>query len=432
MKSWQKMTKAFCDEHPQTAAKIVEGMDPEEAAKMLASLTRGTAGRVVELMGPIEVAKLFAHWTTEEAKTIASAVPSQALGVIWQRMSPEERDRLSAAVGPDEVRQLQSYAGYVPDSVGAMADPRVLMLREDLTVKEALARIRRAAPETVYYLYVTDAQRKLVGVIHLRDLVLADGKTPLIDLLHKDLMTLRVDVDREEAVNLARQARFQALPVVDAEGRFVGVVKTEDLLKAAQVEASEDVQKMVGAGADERALSPIGFSMRARLPWLIVNLGTAFLASAVVGAFTDTIDLLPMLAVFMPIVAGQGGNTGAQSLAVIIRGLALKEVDPGMRSRAVAKETLLGLLNGIAIALITALGAALWAGNYMYGVVIGIAMVVNMVAAGFSGAMIPIVMKSMGKDPAQSSSIILTTVTDVVGFLVFLGLGTLLASSLKV
>jgi magnesium transporter len=431
MKSWQRMTKAMCDEHPETAAKVLEGIEPAEAARLMASLSKTTASQVMERMAPAEAARLFDYWNEEETKTIAVSTSAQTLGVIWQRMTPEQRDRLAAIIGPDELRQLQRYAGYVPDSVGGMADPRVLMLREDLTVREAINRIRRASPETVYYLYVVDAARHLVGVVHIRDLLLADTRTRLSDLMVKNLTTLKDTVDREEAVNIARSSQFQTLPVVDSDGRFIGVVKTDDLLRAAQQEASEDVQKLFGAGADEHALSPISFSVRARLPWLVVNLGTAFLASAVVGMFTETISALPLLAVFMPIVAGQGGNTGAQSLAVIIRGLALREVDPSQRARAVAKETLLGFINGLAIAVITALGAVLWSGKGMYGVVIGIAMVVNMVAAGFSGALIPIALKSMGRDPAQSSSIIQTTVTDVVGFLVFLGLGTLLATSLK-
>jgi magnesium transporter len=431
MKSWQKITKAMSEEHPGTAAKVLEVLGPEEASKILTSLPKATAGHIIERMAPTEAAALFSHWSDEEIRSMMSSVPSQSLGIIWQQMTQEQKDKLAKILNPDELRQLQNYGSYVPQSVGAMADPRVMMLREDLTVKDAINRLRRAPAETVYYLYVVDAQRRLSGVVQLRDLILSDARTKLADIMHKELMTLKADVDREEAVNIARHAKFQTLPVIDADGKFIGVVKTEDLLKVAQQEASEDVQKMFGAGPDEHALSPVPFSVRARLPWLVVNLATAFLAAAVVGIFTDTIDMLPLLAVFMPIVAGQGGNAGAQSLAVMIRGLALKEVDPSQRSRAVAKETVVGLFNGLAIAVITGVGAILWSGNHMYGVVIAVAMVINMVAAGFSGALIPLVLKSLGRDPAQSSSIILTTVTDVVGFFVFLGLGAVFASSLK-
>jgi magnesium transporter len=431
MTSWQKMTRAMCERHPETAAQVVEEMGPEEGSKLLASLSRTAAAAIVERMSPLDAGALFAQWAEADARAILGQMSAESLGRVWTKMTPEQKEKLSGLVDPDSLKQLQTFGAHRPDSVGAMADPRVLLLRESMTVREAVARIHKAPPERVHYLYVTDSAEKLTGVIQIRDLLLADAKTPLSDIMHRELVTLLATSSREAAIGVARQAKFLALPVVDGEGRFVGVVRTEELLKAAEQEVSEDVQKMFGAGADERVLSPIPFSIRQRLPWLIVNLGTAFLAAAVVGIFEETIALLPMLAVLMPIVAGQGGNTGAQSLAVMIRGLALGEVDSSARPRAVMKECALGLLNGLAIGLITSLGVLLWSGSWWYAGLMGVAMVITMVAAGFAGALIPIAMKSMGRDPAQSSSIILTTVTDVCGFFVFLGLGAIFAASLR-
>lgn len=202
---------------------------------------------------------------------------------------------------------------------------------------------------------------------------------------------------------------------------MLGVIKAEQLIHGVQEEMAEDIQRMFGAGGDERAFSPVGYSLRKRLPWLHVNLATAFLAAAVVALFEGVIARITVLAVFLPVVAGQGGNAGAQSLAIVMRGLVMREI-PRERARALIwKEGLLGLLTGAITGLVTALVAWLWHGNPILGVVIGLAMIVNLFFAGLAGASIPIAMKSLGLDPAQCSNIILTTVTDVVGFFAFLG-----------
>lgn len=430
MKYWQTVARTMCQQHPSTAARILESMDPAESAKVLSSLPRKAAASVIEAMSPNEAALRLEHWTDQELKEIAAAVPVQSLGAIWQHLSDALKMRLSGAIESGELRQIQNYSTYVPQSIGAMADPRVLMLRRDLTVREAIQRIRRSPADIVHYLYVVDTERRLVGVVPIRELLLATSTQKLEDIMLKDVVTLSASLDREQAVDLVRQWKFQTLPVVDQDDRFIGIVRTEDLFKVIEQEASEDVQKMFGAGADERVLSPIGVSVRARLPWLVINLATAIAAASVVGLFTDTIAALPVLAALMPIVAGMGGNTGAQSLAVIIRGLALREVGESQRSAAVTKETVVGLLNGLAIALLLAVAVSAWSRNPTYGLVIGVAMVANMTTAGLAGAMIPILLKSLGRDPAQASSIILTTVTDIVGFVVFLGLGTMFAESL--
>jgi magnesium transporter len=220
------------------------------------------------------------------------------------------------------------------------------------------------------------------------------------------------------------------LPVVDFEGRLLGVIRQREMLATAQQELSADLQTMVGASRDERALSAVGFAVRRRLPWLNVNLGTAFLAAAVVGLFEDTIARVTALAVLLPVVAGQSGNSGAQALAVTMRGLALREIRLSQWRRLVLKELSVGILNGLAVAAVTAAGVYVWSRSGALSLVIGVAMVISMTVAGLAGACVPMAMKALGQDPATASSIVLTTVTDVVGFLSFLGLATLLAGRL--
>jgi magnesium transporter len=218
--------------------------------------------------------------------------------------------------------------------------------------------------------------------------------------------------------------------VVDFEGRLLGVLRQRELVQAAQEEATASAVTMTGASQDERALSPPWFAIRKRLPWLHINLVTAFLAAGVVGAFEGTIAKVTALAVLLPVVAGQSGNTGAQALAVTMRGLALREVRTRQWLRVVTKEALAGLGNGVAVAITTSIAVYLWSRSVGLAMVIGVSMVISMALAGLSGAAIPMLLTALRQDPAQSSSIILTTVTDVVGFFSFLGIATLMMSAL--
>jgi magnesium transporter len=267
-------------------------------------------------------------------------------------------------------------------------------------------------------------------VINIRELLLAPPRDPIEPLVRRDVVSVPATLRRDELADLVRAKHFVALPVVDSEGYLLGVVKTDEILDAIEQEAFGDLQKMVGAGEDERALSPISLVVRKRLPWLYVNLATAFLAAAVVGLFEGTIEKVTALAVLLPVVAGQGGNTGAQSLAVVMRGMALRELLPGSTRRLLIKEGVAALLNGIAISVGTGLAVYLWDGRFGLVVIIALAMVVNMAAAGLAGAAIPLALRALGRDPAQSSSIFLTTVTDIVGFASFLGFAALLLPTL--
>ncbi len=226
------------------------------------------------------------------------------------------------------------------------------------------------------------------------------------------------------------QLRLSGLPVVDVEGRLVGVIRQPAMVEAIREEAAEDMQAMVGAGREERALSSPALTIRKRLPWLNVNLLTVFLAAAVVALFEGTIARFTALAVLLPVVAGQSGNTGAQALAVTMRGLALREVRVRHWRRVMLKEATSGLVNGLAIAAVTVVGVYLWSRSMGLCAVIGTAMVVSMMSAGIFGTVVPMILTAAGQDPAQSSSIILTTLTDVVGFLTFLGLATMFAQML--
>jgi magnesium transporter len=240
------------------------------------------------------------------------------------------------------------------------------------------------------------------------------------------------DLDpREEVVDILQRHPISVLPVVGHSGRLLGAIRQAELMAAIEQESSLDVLTMVGASADERALSPATFAVRKRLPWLQINLLTAFLAAAVVGSFEGIIAQFTALAVLLPVVAGQSGNAGAQALAVTMRGLVLREISLRQWPRVLGKEAATGFINGLAVAATTALGVYVWSRSTGLVLIIVAAMLISMVAAGLAGALVPILLRRFGQDPATASSIILTTVTDVVGFSSFLGIATLLAPMLE-
>lgn len=413
--------RSFAERHPEDAARALEALPPEDAAAILGDLPLRTRGRVVEKLVPATAAALLQRLGADATRALLESVDPRRAAVILRQLEEALRGATLAGLPARAAARIRDLLVYPPDTAGGLMDPQVGSVPIDLSVAEALAALRKAPRSTLYYLYVTDRDGRLAGVLNMRELMLASPRDPIAPLVQRDIVSVHGTDDRETVADLVRKHRFIAVPVVDEDDRLMGVVKHDEVLGAVQAEAFEDLQRMVGAGGDERALSPVSLVVRKRLPWLYVNLATAFLAAAVVGVFEGTIEQVTALAVLLPVVAGQGGNTGAQALAVVIRGLALREVVPGSVARLLWKELLGASLNGVAVALLTAAAVWAWDGRPGLALVIGLAMVVNMAAAGIAGAAIPLVLRRAGLDPAQSSSIVLTTVTDCVGFACFLG-----------
>ncbi len=421
MEKVEILVRAFVEHHPRDAAHAFEQLEVDEAARIFEKLSFRAEGLLLERLTPYKAASIFEHLDPKRARDLLATMPPRTASLMLQHLDENKREDALAHL-PDRVAgQLRELMRYPPNMAGGMMEPRVTSVPVDLSVQAAIAHLRKAPRQTLYYLYVTDRDGKLVGVLNMRDLMLASPREPVEPLSQKETLSVPATMSREDVITLMRRHRFLALPVLDDEGRLVGVIRHDEALRASQLEAFEDLQKMVGAGGDERALSPISIVVKRRLPWLYVNLLTAFLAAAVVGLFEGTIQKVTALAVLLPIVSGQGGNTGAQALAVVMRGLALREIISGSAKRVIVKEVLAGLLNGLAIAVVTGGAVWIWSRNYGLSLVILLSMIVNMVAAGLSGAAIPLVLKALNRDPAQSSSIFLTTVTDCVGFASFLG-----------
>ena len=371
---------------------------------------------------------LLATRPAEEIAKLAQDIPSDDAAALIDHL-PEE---LSAAVlhlmRPKESTVVENLLEYAERTAGRIMNPNVFALNEDITVGEAITEIQSSRDvEMVFYLYVVDERRHLVGVVSLRRLLLVSPETPLKRIMTADLISARVDMDQEEVARQVAAYNLLAIPVVDAENKLVGIITVDDVIDVIKDEATEDIYRLAGVAGDERAFTPAKESLRKRLPWLGINLLTAFLAAAVVGLFEGTIDLFPVLAVFMPIVAGMGGNAGTQTLTVIVRGIALGELTWSNSRKALLKEAVVGLGNGIVLG--AAAAAVVWMvrGNPTLGLVLGMAMIINMFVAAAAGTLVPLGLRAANVDPALASSVFITTMTDMFGFFSFLGLATVFA-----
>ena len=419
-------------------------LSPADAAHSLTELKRGDALALIELVGVEVAAPAFDHSDPRFAAKLISELTERTAIQILSRMSItraadlllilKRRDRVKMlrAMDRPQADQIQKIMAYPEDSAGRIMTPNFIAFQDDTKVGTAIQTLRFLAQRKVplSYVYVIDPEKRLEGVLNMRELLLSDDELTLQSIMSKNVFSVEAAMDREKVVQEVSGRAFLSIPVVDRERHLLGVVRTDELIQSAQEEATEDIQKMFGAGGDERVFSPVVFSVKKRLFWLYINLGTAFLAAAVIALFEDEIAKITALAIFLPIVASQGGNAGAQTLAVVMRGLVLGEVEPHFALKVIAKEGFLGFLNGVLMGVVTAFGAWLWHKNIFFGIAIGLAMIINLIAAGVAGASIPILMRALGKDPAQSSNIILTTVTDCVGYFAFLSIAALFGSLL--
>lgn len=425
------LNQKFLLDYPGEAARELEAMPAEDAAVLLASHAPRAAVRAWEALTPDVALEVLDRLPADLARyVLAGAEPTSSVAVLSQ-LEPEEREKRLQMLDKEVARELRDLSAYPEDSAGRLMDARVSPLRAGMTVGEAIERIRALARRGLRELYVVDDEGRLAGRVEMQDLALADRSRPLSEIQRGIVAVVRDMDPREEVVEILQREPITVLPVLNHAGRFLGVIRQAELMAAVEEETSLDIQTMVGASPDERALSGPLFAVKKRLGWLQINLLTAFLAAAVVGLFEGTIAKFTALAVLLPVVAGQSGNAGAQALAVTMRGLILREISLRHWPAVVWKECATGLVNGLAVAATTAAGVYYWSGSIGLVYVISAAMVISMVIAGLAGALVPILLRRFGQDPATASSIILTTVTDVTGFFSFLGIATLFAGMLE-
>lgn len=409
---------------------VVDELEVEEQAEVLSELDPETSADIlVELHDDdqAEIAKRFDDATLSDI--LDEMEPDDAADVIGEL--PEDRQERVLA-GMEDATDVRPLLIHPDDSAGGRMTNSFLALRPEMTAEQAISALREWGPdnETAYYLFVVNRERHLVGIVSLRLLITASPDKHLSEFMSTDVVSVPVGTDQEECALLLRKHGFMALPVVDAEQRLIGVITHDDIVDVIEEEAAEDTFRLAGVSDEERIWSPISVSMKKRLPWLMINLGTAFFAAWVYSQFNSTIDALPFLAALPTMVAGQGGNAATQRITILVRGMAMGEADLRDSGRIIAKEVWIGLLQGLALALVVGVGVAMWKNSAMLGGILAVAMIGNMLVAGLVGTGVPFLLKLLKIDPALASSVIVTTFTDCCGFAFSLGLATLLIKQL--
>ncbi|WP_377808595.1 magnesium transporter [Azospirillum sp. A29] len=411
--------------HAADIADLIEQAEPAERADLIDLLPTELDGEVLSYLNPDLRESLIGRFEPQElADAVADLDTDDAVELI-EDLDAETRAQILAKLPDAERALVQENLTYDEDSAGRMMQRELVAVPEFWTVGKTIDFVRAATdtlPEDFYDIFIVDPMHRVVGAVPLSRLLRQRRAVRIADLVTGEVDAIPATMEREEVANLFRQYALVSAPVVDAAGRLIGVITVDDVVRIIDEEADDDLRKLSGSG-DTGVFSGIGDIARSRVGWLTINLGTAFLASGVISLFEGAIEQIVALAVLMPIVASMGGNAGTQTLAVVVRALATHDLSSANAMRVVGKELLVGLINGGIFAVMVGLIALVWYGP-LIGVVIGLAMIINLVVAGLSGALIPLGLEKLGVDPAVSSAVFLTTVTDVVGFLAFLGLAS--------
>jgi magnesium transporter len=387
----------------------------------------------VARLGPKDAARLLARHDQTIVHDVLQAVSPGVAGDIIAEMDSDDRHKLYAT-GPQHVtRQWSLNQTYPADSIGFLMEPPYGVFRPTETIHDVIISIKSLVKtQLVTYCFVVDASKKLVGIVTMRDLLVSDDSATLESVMLRNPFALQPEMELKEAMKKVLNRHFPVYPVCDTDGKLIGLVRGQTMFEEQAFEISAQPGQMVGVDKEERLVTPWQRSLKFRHPWLQLNLLTAFVAAAVVGFFQDTLDKIVILAVFLPVLAGQSGNTGCQALAVTLRGITLGELKSGTERTLVMKEALLGFLNGALVGVTAGAGMFVVASMQhnpnalVLGGIVSMAMIGSCVVSGLSGALIPIALRKVGADPATASSIFLTTMTDVASMGIFLSLATML------
>ena len=408
-------------------------MHPVDQGEVLVGLAGGRQQELLSALAPTETAAIMEHLEPEDLLRMCETIEPLVMSRILDETSPDvaadilndlPHEKLSEILdGMKAAEEVLPLLQHPDDTAGGLMTPDLPVVPDHMTTSIALDRLRLLGPDAEDFLvvFVVDDDGRLVGTLSVTRLALSRPTTVVGDITDHEFIAVRPETDQEESARLMERYNLNQLPVIDQDGRLMGVILAEDMVDVVEEEATEDMYRMAGIGG-ERVFGPLSHSLRRRLPWLYMNLATAFLAAVVITLFESTIARVVALAAFLPVVAGQGGIGGTQTVTLVVRSMALGEVASHAGSRLLTREVILGLANGVLLGIVVGVIAFAWKGNPMLGLVLGLAMLGNMVVAALAGAGVPLLLRRLHLDPAVSSAVFVTTFTDVIGFLLFLGL----------
>ena len=429
------VAKIFAKARPFDVARILQQLKGPERQQafsiMLQDCETGHTASVISEMDADESVRLLESLEAKKIAEILSEMAADDATSFASRLPGDQSRQVIALMATETAAEVRGLLVHEERTAGRIMTPDVFALEEEITVSEAITALQKRYDEfeMIFYLYVIDRRSHLVGVVSLKKLLTTAPTNQLKKIMAPDVISAQTDADQEEVARLVAEYNLLALPIVDGEDKLVGIVTVDDVLDVVQEEAAEDLLALAGVAAEEQVSTKPSRALRLRAPWLMVNLVTAFIASFVISRFQVTLDAMTFLAPLMSIPMGMGGNAATQAVTVVVRGLALNQMVS--INRAVVKEVLVGAGNGLINGTICALVVAITSKKILLGVVLGVAMIINMIVAGLAGLLIPTGLRRLGVDPAVASSVFVTTCTDVCGSFSFLGIATLLIFYLK-
>lgn len=413
--------------HATEIAILFESLPQESREKIIGILPSDIASEVLSEMGAEDhPEKIIGNLHPGKRSEIIEELEYDVATDILSQLPPHQQTEILREIDAEDASQIRTLLSYPEDTAGGRMNTAVIRIHHQLSKKEALEEIIRQSEEIeeFYTINVVDNAGVLLGIVSLKDIIKTRTDGSVNDLVNRDFVYVQAETDQEEVARLISQYNLVSIPVVDADMRLLGRITVDDVIDVLEEESTEDILKFSGVSEDEELAGNWQDAVRSRLPWLVINLITAFLAASVIRYFNDTLERIVLLAGYATIIAGMGGNAATQALAVTIRRISLSDLTDQQAYRTVLKEFTVGMINGATTGLIVFCFAFFYDGNPMLGLVIFLAMTGNLVIAGIAGASIPLLLKRIGIDPAIASSIIITTFTDVFGFFILLGLAS--------
>ena len=417
----------FSNLHAADIAELIDNLDEEDRLRLFSLLEVDKASEVILELSDTSREQLIEDLSNEELTDIIEEMDSDDAADIIAELSDDQAKAVLDAIEPDDSEEVKELLKYPEDSAGGIMQSELVSVRRSATINDAFQAVAVAKDEieNIYDIFVVEDDNRLIGAVPLQRLITTKRFTPVVDLIDHDIVSVTVDMDQEEVARLFKKYDLVSVPVIDAEKRLLGRITIDDVMDTVDEETSEDIYRIAGLGEDDTVFNTPAESVKKRLPWLFLNLIMALTSVLVIGFFEDTIKFMVVLAFFMPVVAGLGGNAGGQTLALIVRGMALGEITFENAKRVLFRQLAVGIANGVSVGVVIGFIAWLWKGIPVLGLILGLAMIISVFVGTFAGALIPLALKRLKLDPALGSQIFLTAFTDAFGFLSFLGLATL-------
>ncbi|MGR9050819.1 magnesium transporter [Halobacillus faecis] len=416
----------FLELHPYDQARIFEDLDEEIRMQIYTYLSPAEVADVMEHIDYDEIEPFFTEMAPAFAAQVFAEMSTDDAVDILNELDKDKVASFLTIMDDDAADEIKDLLHYEEKTAGSIMTTEFVVVKAGMTIKEAMVHLRTEAPdaETIYYTYVINEDKRLVGVISLRDLIISEEEWLISDVMNERVVSVSVGEDQEEVARMVRDYDFLALPVVDFQDHLLGIITVDDIMDVMEEEASDDYSKLAAVSDVDSPDDNAFASAKKRLPWLVILLFLGSLTASLIGRFEDTLDQVAILAIFIPLIAGMAGNTGTQALAVAVRGIATGEIEKQGKWKMMMREAGTGLITGLSCGVLITLIVYIWHENFFLGVLVGLSIFMTLVVATLAGSLVPLLMHRLKIDPAVASGPFITTVNDLISILIYFGLAT--------